>query len=564
MTNNVDPVTVEIIRNSLNSCADDMNATLVRSAFSPIIFEGRDCAVALHDEEGRTLGQCSGVPVFLGNIDVCVKLAIERYGEDLQSGDVVIMNDSYLQGSHLHDVTTVSPIFFEGECVAFAATRAHWQDVGGMDAGTTTSSTSIYQEGLRLGPTRIARSYEIIPEWEELLRLNSRLPDALIGDLNAQISAMRYGEKRMTDILDRFGVDVFLGARDKMFENTANNERQLIAGLPDCTYKAHGYMDNDGLGDEPVKIAVSVTIEGERMIVDLDGTSPSVEGAMNCGLPQTLSVVRLAYQSVINPAESINGGSFLTLETRVPEDCLLNAREPAACEWYFSPLGLLADLIIDCLGQAMPERAVAASYGDSMIVSFTGRSAERGQWIIFEPTAGGWGGSPGRDGESALINLSNGTFRNIPAEVYESQVPVRIEEFSIRKDSCGAGERRGGCGVVRSYRTLEDCDIALWFERSLTPGWGIFGGHSGSPPAIEIQQPDGVVHSNLKMRPTRLPAGTLVRTMTGGGGGYGNARNRAAELVALDVSNGFISEKEARDTYGVMLIGSEHADLEEA
>ena len=548
----IDPVTVEIIRNSINSCAEDMNATLVRSAFSPIIFEGRDCAVALHDSIGKTLGQSSGVPVFLGNMDICVQLAIERYGDDFEPGDVIIMNDSYLQGTHLHDVTTIAPIFHQGQCVVFAATRAHWQDIGGMDAGTTTSSTSIFQEGLRLGPTRIARNYEIIREWESLLRYNSRLPDALMGDLKAQISAMWTSEKRVDDILQRFGLQCFNAAKDAIFKNTATSEQKKIAGLPDGTFKAEGFMDNDGYGSEPVPICVTVTIEGDKMIVDLDGTSPAVQGGMNCGLPQTVSVIRLAYQSMINPGESINGGSFLTLETRVPDDCMLNAKPPSACEWYFSPLGLLGDLMIDCLGQAMPQQAVAASFGDSMIISFCGYNQKQGHWVAFEPTAGGWGGFCDGDGESALINLSNGSFRNIPAEVYESRFPIRINEFSIRKDSCGAGQWRGGCGVVRSYTTLEECDISLWFERSLTPGWGIYGGSSGQPPAVEIQQPDGVTYSALKMKPTRLPAGTVVQTKTGGGGGYGNSFSRCENLVAQDIRDGFISMKAAKEFYGVV------------
>lgn len=558
----IDPATVEIIRNSLNSCSDDMNATLVRSAFSPIIFEGRDCSVALHDAEGRTLGQCSGVPVFLGNIDICVKLAIKRYWDDLKAGDVVIMNDSYLQGTHLHDMTTIAPIFYNGVCVAYSATRAHWQDVGGMDAGTTTSSTSIYQEGFRLGPTRIARDYELIPEWEGMLRLNSRFPDALMGDLHAQISAMRLGERRLGEILDRYGLEAFTSAKTTIFENTAARERQLIRDLPDGTYRAEGYMDNDGATNDPVRICIAMTIDGERMIVDLEGTSPPVRGGMNCGLPQTISVIRLAYQAMINPGETMNGGSFSTLETRVPDQCIMNAKEPAACEWYFSPLGLIADLMIDCLGQAMPKKAVAASYGDSMIISFSGISDKQGQWVVFEPTAGGWGGFSDKDGESALINLSNGTFRNIPAEVYESRFPIRVEEFSIRRDSAGAGEQRGGCGVIRSYRTLEDCDISLWFERSLTPGWGILGGDSGQPPVIDIQRSDGIAHSALKMRPTNLPTGTLVRTMTGGGGGYGNPLMRDAACVADDVADGFISGMAAEHAYGVLLRDDGTVDIE--
>ncbi|MEO9827885.1 MAG: hydantoinase B/oxoprolinase family protein [Nitratireductor sp.] len=546
-----DPITTEVVRNFVISCAQDMNAALWRSAFSAIIYEGRDSAVALLDEEGNMLGQSTGVPLFVGAIDACVKLVLDRYGDDIHPGDIFILNDSYLQGTHLHDVTAIGPLFYKDELVGFGAARAHWQDIGAIDPGSTMGSTSIFHEGLRLGPTRIVSRFKRIPEWYDLLTRNTRLKDMTIGDLNAQITAIRTGERRLGQILDRIGADTYRAACANIFEQARLLDREAIAKLKDGTYSREGYLDDDGVGTEPVKVALSLTIEGERMIIDLDGSSGPVEGSINCGAVQTGSLLRLAYKTMINPDRAITGGSFSTMEVRIPEKCMFNAKEPAACEWYFTGLGLLADLMISCLGEAMPHKATAAHYGDSMVAAFFDMDPERGQWISVEPTAGGWGGTVGQDGESALINLVNGGFRNLPAEVYETKFPVRVEEFSLRRDSGGAGRWRGGCGVVRSYWLLDDCFGALWFERSKTPAWGIKGGSDGAGPDNDIVLPDGSVEKPLKMRAKRFPKGTLVVTRTGGGGGYGDPRARPEDEVLADVLAGTVSHEAARSLYGV-------------
>ena len=553
MRNAADPVTTEIVRNFVISCAEDMNASLWRSAHSAVIYEGRDSAVALLDADGNMLGQSTGVPLFIGAIDANVHHVQAYYGDDIAEGDVFIMNDSYMQGSHLHDVTAVGPIFFGGELIAFGAARAHWNDIGAIDPGSTMGSTDIYQEGLRLGPTRIVAKGKPIREWFDLLRLNTRLPDASIGDLGAQISAIRTGERRLSQLLDRIGTATYRAACENIFEQARRMDREAIAAIPDGTWYREGWLDNDGVGDEPVKVALELTVDGERLIVDLAGTSGPVAGSVNCGASQTESLLRLAYKTMINPDRAITGGSFETMTVRMPEECLFNAREPAACEWYFTGLGLLADLFISCLSEAIPERSTAAHYGDSMVAAFFSVDPRRGRWISIEPTAGGWGGRSDGDGESALINLVNGAFRNIPAEVMETKFPVRLEEFSIRADSGGPGRHRGGCGVVRRYRTLEDCHCALWFERSHTPAWGLNGGRDGGRPEIEVVHPDGSTERPLKMRARPVAAGTVVETRTGGGGGNGDPKARPFEEVQVDVERGYVSGEGAWKDYGVRI-----------
>ena len=553
MSGSADPVTTEIVRNFVISCAGDMNASLWRSAHSAVIYEGKDSAVALLDAEGNMLGQSTGVPLFIGAIDACVHQVRDRYGDDIAEGDVFIMNDSYLQGTHLHDVTAVGPIFHAGELIGFGAARAHWNDIGAMDPGSTMGSTNIYQEGLRLGPTRIVARGQPIREWIDHLKLNTRLPDATIGDLGAQIAAIRTGERRLGQLLERIGADTYRAACRNIFAQARRMDREAIAAIRDGTWSRAGWLDNDGIGEEPVRIALTLTVAGEQLRVDLTGTSGPVTGSVNCGASQTVSLLRLAYKTMINPERAITGGSFETMTVHIPEDCLFNAREPAACEWYFTGLGLLADLFISCLSEAMPERSTAAHYGDSMVAAFFSVDPRRGQWMSIEPTAGGWGGRADGDGESALINLVNGGFRNIPAEVMETKFPVRVEEFAIRTDSGGPGRKRGGCGVVRRYRTLEDCHSALWFERSRTPAWGLNGGGDGSGPWIELRHPDGSAEQVLKMRARPVAAGTVVETRTGGGGGNGDPKARSFAEVRIDAVRGYVSREGAWRQYGVRL-----------
>lgn len=548
-----DPITTEVVRNFVISCAQDMNASLWRSAHSSVIYEGKDSAVALMDEHGNMLGQSTGVPLFIGAIDACVHIIKDYYGDDIHKGDVFIMNDSYMQGTHLHDVTAVGPIFHSGELVGFGAARAHWGDIGAMDPGSVMGSTNIYQEGLRLGPTRIVNQGKPVREWYDHLRLNTRLEDATIGDLGAQIAAIRTGERRLAQLLDRIGVTVYRDACQNIFEQARRMDREAINAIPNGTWSREGYLDDDGVGNDPVKVVLTLTVEGEQLIVDLTGSSGPVPGSINCGAKQTESLLRLAYKTMINPKHAITGGSFETMTVEIPDSCMFNACEPAACEWYFTGLGLLADLFISCMSEALPERSTAAHYGDSMVAGFFSVDPTRGQWIALEPTAGGWGGRADSDGESALINLVNGGFRNIPAEVYETKFPIRLEEFKIRPDSGGAGKYRGGCGVIRRYRALEDCFSALWFERSKTPAWGLNGGSDGAGPYIEITEPDGTKKHVFKMRASEVKAGTVIETMTGGGGGNGNPKARAFDAVAHDVMQGLVSREAAHDLYGVVI-----------
>ena len=310
-----DPVTTEIIRNAFVSCAQDMNATLIRSSYTPIIYEGKDCSVAILDENGDVLGQSLGLPLFLGNLEICVKLAAEMFGWDaFRPGDVFYMNDSYMTGTHLNDATIFGPIYWRDTLVGFSATRAHWLDVGAKDAGGPMDSREIYQEGMRWGPTRIYDRGEPREDIIDLLRRNGRFGYSLVGDMNAQVAACRTGEARFQGILDRFGYETYIEARDEIYRQSEQLEREAVAALPDGTYRAEGFLDDDGLGHGPIPVALRIDIDGDQMTLDLDGSSPQMEGPVNCGFAQTVSACRVAFKLLINPERPVDGGTFHTLD----------------------------------------------------------------------------------------------------------------------------------------------------------------------------------------------------------------------------------------------------------
>ena len=552
----VDPITTEIIRNAFISIANDMNATLIRSAFTPIIYEGKDCSIALIDEKGEVLGQSLGLPLFLGNLEICVKLIAEKHGWDyFKEGDVFYMNDSYMTGTHLNDATIIMPIFWRGNRIGFAASRAHWLDVGAKDPGTPVDSHEIYQEGVRWGPTRLYESGEPREDVIDLLRRNSRFGEATVGDMNAQVAAGRTGEKRLHALFDRFGVETIAAARDEIFRRTEELEREAVKALPDGVYQAEGYLDDDGLESDPLLVKLELTVSGDAMTIDLAGSAEQARGPVNCGITQTIAAARVAYKLLICSEVSPNGGSFRPLEVTAPERTIFSAQEPAACGWYFSSLGLLIDLVIKALAPVMPEKAAGAHYGDSMVITVAGQDPRYDNefYMMIEPTTGGWGAFDGGDGESSLINNVNGSFKDIPVEIFESKYPLQILSYGIRQDSGGAGKYRGGNGTYRNYLVKADSDLFLWFERSKTTAWGLFGGENGLPPDVVVERPDEDKLELLKVNGIKVRDGTVIMSLTGGGGGYGNAFERDPEAVRQDAIDGYVSLDHARAAYGVEL-----------
>jgi N-methylhydantoinase B len=447
------------------------------------------------------------------------------------------------------------PIFWHGKRVGFAASRAHWLDVGAKDPGTPVDSHEIYQEGMRWGPTRLYEAGKPREDVIDLLRRNSRFGEATVGDMNAQVAAGRTGEKGMQALFDRFGEETIVAARDEIFRQTEAREREAVSALPDGMYRAQGYLDDDGLGNGPILVNLELTVDGDSMTVDLAGSAAQATGPVNCGITQTIAAARVAYKLLICSDVSPNGGSFRPLNVTAPEGTIFSAREPAPCGWYFSSLGLLIDLVIKALAPVLPDKAAGAHYGDSMVIMIAGQDPRRNDefYLMIEPTTGGWGAFEGGDGQDSLINNVNGSFKDIPVEIFESKYPLRLLSYGIRADSGGAGRFRGGNGTYREYLVQADSNLFLWFERSKTTAWGLFGGGDGLPPKVSVMRPDGDRLELLKVNGLKVPAGTVIMSLTGGGGGYGEARKRDPEAVRQDVIDRYVTIGHARDTHGVVI-----------
>lgn len=558
------PITTEIIRNAFISAAKEMNECLYRSSYSPIIYESKDCAAGLFNENADVLGLSVGVPMFLGNLEVTIKTTTEYIGgvENYNEGDVYVINDSYMTGAHLNDMTFLSPIFHEGKLCGFTANRAHWLDIGSKDPGYPLDSTEIYQEGLRIPPMKIMDQGIIRKDLADMICRNTRFYRSAMGDMNAQIAACKTGEKRFIEIMERFGYDSVKASVHDIFLQSEIMEKEVVKSFPDGTYHASGCLDNDGTVMKPILVNLTITIDNGEMTIDLDGSNSSAKGSTNCGFAQTISAARMAYKMIVAPDAPVNGGCFKHLQIKAPKKSIFTAEEPSACAWYFSSLGLLIDLVPKALEEACPERVSAAHYGDSMVVYLSGYDEKRTQnYLYVEATVGGWGACKDSDGADALINVANGAYKNIPIEVFENNYPVRINRFQLRQDSGGPGQNRGGLGIIKEYEALfEESYLYLWFERSITPAWGIKGGKDGAKPNVVIRKGQKIKET-LKTNAYRMEKGTIVTIYTGGGGGYGNPLDRDTEKVLEDYRMGYISHEHAEKEYGIVLDESGTIDM---
>lgn len=517
-----DPATLEIIRNRLLAAAEDMRVTLVRSAYTPTIYESQDCAIGLLDRDAEVIALSTGLPIFLGNLGQAVvdSVALRGGRGSMRPGDVYLLNDAYVQGAHMQDCTTFAPIFHADELVGYAVARAHVVDLGSSEPGGGMAATSIFDEGLRLPPVRVVDERGTCDDILAVLRHNSRSPDELVGDVLAMAAAVTVGSRRLGEILDRWGLEVFDAACAAIFAFSERESRALIHALPDGTYRASGAMDDDGIDvGVPVTISVAVTVAGDEVSVDLAGTSPIVRGAINCGVSQTISSVRVALRLLLGGSRPPDGGTFRPVSVQVPRGCFLYAQEPAACGNYAASAVLLMDLVMRALSDAVPDRACAGQYGDT-ISELVWDDPAGGILMLGEAHAGGWGAGDGYHGADAVIDLTNGQFRNFSVELLESRYPAVVEEYGYRDGSGGPGRFRGGRGIVRRYRLLRPALLYLWMDRVQTPPWGLCGGRHGAPGFARIRTSGGVeVVHKCEGRP--LQAGDEITICTAGGGGYG-------------------------------------------
>jgi N-methylhydantoinase B len=559
-----DPIVTEIVRNAFISAAKEMNETLYRSSYSPIIYESKDCAAGLFDVNADALGLSVGVPMFLGNLEVTIEATTEHIGgiENYNEGDVYIINDSYKTGAHLNDMTLLSPIFYNEELVGFTANRAHWLDIGSKDPGYPLDSTEIFQEGIRIPPIKIMDKGVFQKNLAEMICKNTRFFRSAMGDLNAQIAACKTGEKRYVEILKKFGYKNVKDSIHDIFLQSEIMEKEIVSNFKNGVYNAVGYLDNDGTVMEPIKVNVTITIEDGNMTVDLTGSSPTAKGSTNCGFAQTISATRMAFKMIVAPDAPVTGGSFRHIDIKAPRNTIFTAEEPAACAWYFSSLGLLIDLVAKALEDVAPEKVSAAHYGDSMVIYLSGNDHRKNQdYLYVEATVGGWGAYKEDDGANALINVSNGAYKNIPVEVFEDNYPVRINKFELRKNSGGPGKNRGGLGIIKEFEVLNDeSNLYLWFERSVTPAWGIKNGKAGAKPNVVVRNGEQEKRM-LKVNAHPMKKTDVAVIYTGGGGGYGNPLERDVEQVKKDYLLGYIDLEHAKNEYGVVMDFSGNIDM---
>lgn len=552
-----DPVAMEVFASRLSSIAEEMGNVLVRSSFSTNIKERRDCSVGLLDASGRGVTQAAHMPMHLGSLLGSVQSVLARYPvERMQNGDAFICNDVFLaEGTHLPDITIVTPVFFEGKVRFFAACVAHHSDVGGPHPGSMSQSAkTIFEEGIRIPVMRIMRAGELDEDLLEMIAHNTREPEERKLDLRVQIAVNERGAALLTRLMQQEGVSVVERSVDDLIAYTSRRLQARIAALPDGVYRGERWMDGDGMPDsEKLRISATVTIEGSRLSIDFEGTGPQARGGLNvprCALQATCIY---AVKAMLDPSIPANNGLFNGMEITAPEGTIVNPRFPAATCARAITANRVAAAIIDALNQAVdPERRIAASNDSVPAMVFSGRRSNGGMYVYFETLGGGTGAMHGLDGQNAAhVHVSNTS--NLPVEALEVEYPLLIDEYGVVSDSGGAGQWRGGLGIARQIRTREDnVYFTARSDGCTTPAPGLAGGKQGGPARLFFFPHQGPRQEmGGSITGMQLKAGSAVRMETPGGGGYGNPADRDASAVLRDIRNGEVSIEVARREYQV-------------
>lgn len=552
----LDAVTAEIIRGNLISITDEMKTNLMRTAYNQIIYEAQDFTVGLFDAKGETVSIGLGLPMFVGGLSEAVKAKIAYYGLDgISPGDILLTNDPYIMGSHLNHMIFTIPIFHEGEVIAFASSMAHWLDIGGYMGGTTRD---VYAEGLQMPIVKIFKAGVQDDELTRIIACNVRFSDFALGDLRAQIAAIRTGETRLKSLLERYGSQVIRESFASTFARSEALARQAVRNIPDGEYIAETSMDDDGVNlGERVPIKVRVVVKGDQMIIDLSEVSPQVDGYFNSGETAGRSAAQVAFKCLTSPNEyPINQGSFRPVEVILPPGTVVSAVKPAAVRWWMTYPMTVVDCIFRALAPAMPGGAIAGHHADLAISNLYGTNPANGQFALFYNgiQGGGWGATRSKDGENATICVNDGDTHNAPVEAQESKHRwMYAIEYGLRPDSGGAGRQRGGLGTVQRWVTENTVTLDSFVERTQTPPWGLDGGLDALPNRVSVQRlgaSEITRFSNGKVDGLTLQPGDAVVVETGGGGGYGDPRERDPQAIRLDVAAGYVTKEQAHHIYG--------------
>ncbi|NLK01275.1 MAG: hydantoinase B/oxoprolinase family protein [Clostridia bacterium] len=554
----VDPFTRENIAQGLIAASEEMFLTWGRTSQSTIIYEVLDYACGLTDAEGNLIGQANGVTGFLGAITFSVISVLEKFGvENLKPGDIFLTNDPFTgSGTHLCDVSAVMPIFYEGEVVAFAANKGHWNEIGGKNLGSwSTDATEIYQEGLQFPVIKIYDEGELNEAVRDMIAANCRTPDMTLGDLYAQTASLRIAENRVLELFDKYGE----GAVKESIESLLSNGKKLalkeLAKMPKGTFEAESYIDAKANDVENVHIKVKVTITDDNFIVDLTESGDQVPAPINCTKFGAFSAGRIIYHALVNPDAEGNEGFYSPLKVKVREGSIFDAVRPAPVSTNWEATSHITDLVAKALAPVIPGRIPAGHFLSIIGTILGGIDDKTNQpYVLCEPQAGGWGAGYNKDGEDGLVAIADGETFVIPAEVAEYKYPIVVEQFAFNTNT-GAGEFRGGCGLIRDYRlTNSNGELTTIVSRHEIPPWGLAGGKDGSPNSVEIhfgngaEPKRGATFSNYPMQ-----KGDLVRFISGCGGGYGDPLKRPTEKVLQDVKDEYIDVETASRDYGVVI-----------
>lgn len=563
-----DPITTELIRNALTSAAGEMRQVLMRTAFSQLIYEVLDFACGLYDRKVRLLAQTPSLALFLGTLDACVREAVNAIGgaDRLRPGDILVYNIPYGTGSHPQDCALVMPAFVEGQLVGYAVCKAHWVDIGGKDV-YSTDTIDVQQEGTFFPGVHLFREGERVDGIWRTILANSRAPELLAGDINAQIGAVKTGAAALEGVVNKHGWARFDEGVEQIFAHGEASVRTRIREIPDGRYETDCLIDNDGLDERPIPFRVVVEITGDRVLVDLTEAPDQTVGPINSPLPGTLSAARVALAALVSYTATPEEGQFRPLELRTRQGSIFEPVTPAPAFSFWVAQVKLIDGIVRALASVV-SGLPADSGGDILAVVWWGTaradfqhraSQSKEPWIDGSPAPVGQGADEDRDGANALMHIAEACTRIAPAEVWEANNPWVVERFELDSDSGGAGRHQGGLGVVCKLRALEDCFVTAVLEGTARAPQGARGGAEARATSGHIEYPDGTVLALRKGTAIPVPTGAVYTLRSGGGGGYGEPAERDVTAVASDLANEYISRDFARRWYPGQLLTADRS-----
>jgi len=564
----LDPITLAVLKGRLEQIADEMDATLYRSAFNPTIAEARDaCHGIYHATTGDTLVQGQGgLPIFVGAMAFAVRAVIAKVEKEggLAEGDTFIFNDPYDGGTHLNDFRLVRPVFRDGVVFCWIASVGHWLDIGGNVAGGyNPKAVESFQEGMRIPPVKLLSAGRMNVDILGILEANSRVPMSNWGDLNGQLNALDLGERRLRALLDEYGDATVADAFEAFSDRAEILMRAAIASLPDGTYSFEDVLDNDGIVDEPLTVALDIRISGDTMELDFSRSAAACKGPINISRSTTIAACYVALKHVFTDVPA-NAGCLRPISFAITEGSLLAAGPPKPVAGYTETILRLIGVVLGALAKADPTRATAAPFGTINALSIAGHRRDGSRFVMFSFFGGGLGGNPAPDGLTPDNNpISTATIP--PVEILEAAYPVMFTQWALRPDSAGAGIHRGGLGAIYEIELLTDADVALLGERGKAAPFGVAGGASASLNRFAWQTEAGEASPPMvsKITDLHLTAGKRVRLETPGGGGWGSPSQRPVEAVAHDVALGFVSAPAAREVYKVVITANGDVDLAE-